>query len=383
MRVRSSTIGAVCAVAMLLLTSACVGGGSISGDDTGSANEDTAAITKLAAGSDTKPPADSPPAAKDKSVWWISCGQAIPSCSNTAAGGEEAAKALGWDFKIADGKLNIPDYTNAIRTALAAKPDAIMISGFNCPQVQGAVQDAVAQGVRIIGPDGFDCDAVPGGKKFYNVDMIPSEAVPSVDAYWRNRGVRTAEYIIAKSGGSAKIILNKGHDVPLHEVINEGFVDTIKKCSGCKIVDTVDFDTSGFTPEGPWIRDFRTALVNHPDATFTFMPFDLMMSSLGGAQAVQESRTNVKIVGGSTDIDTIQLLRDGKITAITSAFDEAWVGWGAIDELNRAFNNQPSAPEGIDFKIMDADHNLPEEVGANYVAEFDFRSAYRKAWGVE
>jgi ribose transport system substrate-binding protein len=383
MKVRSSSIRVVAGAAVLLLATACgSSGGSSAGGNSASSKVDTAAIDKMAAGYDTKPPADSPPPAKGKSVWWISCGQAIPSCSDTAAGAQEAAKAIGWDFHIADGKLNIPDYTAAIRTALAANADAIMVSGFNCPQVKGAIQDAVSQGVKIIGPDGFDCNSVPGGPKLYNVDMIPAQKVPSVDAYWRNRGVRSADYIMAKSGGQAKIIFNRGHDVPLHQVINEGFLSEIKKCKGCEIVDTVDFDTSGFTPEGPWIKDFRTALVKHPEATATFMPFDLMMSSLGGAQAVKEANSQAMIVGGSTDIDTIDLLRAGKITAITSAFDEAWVGWGAIDELNRAFNKKPSVPEGIDFKIMDANHNLPKTAGTNYQAEFDFRSAYKKAWGV-
>jgi ribose transport system substrate-binding protein len=373
---------AAAAGALLVLASACsTGPGQGSDGSTGAgAQEDTGTIDKLAEGTESPPPSDSPPPATGKSVWWISCGQQTPSCSNTTAGGEEAAKALGWDFHIADGQLSTADFAAGIRTALAANPDAIVVSGFNCPQVQGAVQDAVQQGVKIIGPDSFDCLAV-GGPQLYNVPMIPGPAVPDVDAYWRSRGTRAAQYIIAKTGGRAKIINNSGHDVPLQEVINEGFLKEIKKCSGCEIVDTVNFDSSQLGPEGQWIQAFRTSLVQHPEATATFLPLNLMMSSSGGAQAVQESGHDLIVFGGSTDLDTINLLRQGRVDAITSAFDEAWVGWAAMDELNRSFNGGQSVPEGVGFTIIDKDHNLPKDTGTGYKASVDFRSAYLKAWG--
>ena len=63
-------------------------------------------MEQLYAGTYGEPPSTSPPGVKGKSVWWISCSQAVVSCSAPAAAAKEAAQTLGIDFHIADGKFN-------------------------------------------------------------------------------------------------------------------------------------------------------------------------------------------------------------------------------------------------------------------------------------
>ena len=64
-------------------------------------------LAQLYAGSTTSPPTTSPAGAKGKSVWWISCSQAAPSCAQPAAQAAAAAKTMGIDFHVADGKFDV------------------------------------------------------------------------------------------------------------------------------------------------------------------------------------------------------------------------------------------------------------------------------------
>ena len=130
------------AAAVLLAATACSSGSSstatsatpsdssasstASSSSTGAANGATLTMDQLYAGTYAQPPTTSPAGAKGKSVWWISCSQAVVSCSEPAAAAAAAAKILGIDFHVADGKFNVGGaFTTAVRTALAAKPDAL------------------------------------------------------------------------------------------------------------------------------------------------------------------------------------------------------------------------------------------------------------------
>jgi ribose transport system substrate-binding protein len=336
-------------------------------------------MDELYKGTSVDPPAESPPGAAGKSVWWISCSQAVASCADSAAAAQEAAKALGIDFHIADGKFNVGGaFSTAIQTALAAQPDAILLYGVACELVLGPLQDAKAQGVKIMGVETPDCSD-SGGPQMFDVTEQYSDLYKNTPDLWRAYGAFSADYIINQSGGDAKVIMSSGTE-PLQNFVTEGFKTELAKCEGCSIATEVPYDSSKLTPNGPWIQAFRTSLVQHPEATAVYFPFDIMMAALGGAQAAQESGRDLVTFGGQASSDGLELLRQGKITALSSARDPGWSGWAVMDTINRALQGQPSVPEGIGFQVVDKDNNLPES--GPYVPPIDYQAAYLKAWGV-
>ncbi|MFF2846104.1 sugar ABC transporter substrate-binding protein [Streptomyces sp. NPDC058001] len=340
---------------------------------------DTAALDALYKGMENEPPSVSAKPAKGKSVWWISCGLSIPDCSVPANAAKEAAGKLGIDFHIADGKLNVGGgNASAVRTALAAKPDAIIIHGISCPIVQQPLEEAKAKGVKVLGVEALDC-ADTGGPRLFTTDMKYSKAAQSGEDYFKAWGKISAQYIIAKSGGKAKIINNEGTE-PLQATINQGFLDEIKTCGGCTIVDTIKFSSADLTPNGPWIQGFRSSLVRNPTATATFLPFDVNIATAGGAQAVKESGHKLIAVGGTGQAPAINQVRSGAITAITGAHSPEWMGYAAIDQINRALNNEPTVAQGVGARVVDADHNMPPNADDYYQSPIDFRAAYDKAW---
>jgi ribose transport system substrate-binding protein len=353
-------------------------------------------LEELWAGDLSQPPGDSPPPAPDKTIWYISCGEPHPDCSTKSAAAEEAAAAIGWDFQLVDGNLGINNaYSNGIRSAVAAGADAIAVDAVPCTTETQALTEAKAAGVPVLGVENLDCsDTAGGGPELMTVDMGYNPEYLTRKEYWTQFGKTAADYIIAASGGTAKILNNAGNDGAQQTLMNEGFLEELKKCSGCEVVETVEFNSPDLVPNGAWISAFRSALIQHPDLTAVMVPFDSMVKTLGADRAIKESGKKVctgsppydegcilavEAVGAS---DTFDSIRDGMWTASSSVRPNQWVPWAAMDSLNRFFNDELAVAEGLGFISVDAEHNLPSTPGRNYEPEIDFRSSYRDAWGV-
>ncbi|WP_162249866.1 MULTISPECIES: sugar ABC transporter substrate-binding protein [unclassified Nocardioides] len=367
------------------------GSGSSGGFDAASIGIST--LPELYKGNESAPPADAPKPVAGKSIYWISCGQQAPNCAAKAVEGQKASEAMGWDFHLIDGNFGVAGaYANAIRTAIAAKADAIVEDAFPCSDVQQPLEEAKAAGIPVLGMDTIDCSDA-GGPSLFTAEMKYNATEQSATDYWRGFGKYSAQYLINATGGQAKIINSPGTNSQ-QQLLNDGFLAEIKKCSGCEVVDTLKWNTADFVPNGPWTSAFRSSLVKHPEATAVYVPFDGMAASLGGSQAIRDAGKKictgappygsdcVTAVGGLGTSETLDLVRGGQWTGDGSAYDSGWVAWGAVDELNRVFNDQPTVPEGIGFTTVDSQENLPAKSGESFTTSFDFRSAYLKAWGV-
>ena len=267
------------------------------------------------------PPTTGPPVAKNKTVWWMGCGNSVPACKLLSDSGAAAAKLLGWNFHVANGNLNQNGgYAAAIRTALAAHPDALVIQGMDCAQVEQPLREAKAQGVPVLGVQSIDCSAeTPGAPSLIPVHMLYAKNAPTLQLYYNSFAVNAAKYIIAATGGHARVIANLGKG-GFYTYMNQGFMSTMATCSGCKIIDDVQWADADTAPNGPWIQAFTAALAKNPTANGVFIPFDSLMTTSGGLQAIKDSGLKLTVVGANgNDPATIAALRAGQVTAITSA----------------------------------------------------------------
>jgi ribose transport system substrate-binding protein len=330
---------------------------------------------------ETKPPTEGPAPAKGKKVWWISCGQQVPDCNEPASGAQAAAKELGLDFHIADGKLNVAGgNATALRTALAAKPDAVIIHGIACPVIRQALNEAKAQKVKVMGVEALDCSDPPtNGAKLFTADMNYAPKAPTTLEYFRAWGKITAQYMIASLAGKGKIINSQGTD-PLMEAINDGWTEVIKTCKDCEGVDEFNFNSSDQIPNGPYVQRLKGAITKNPDADSVNMLFDANVVSAGGERAAHELNPELKLYGGSGQNEVTDLIRAGKVVAAPAAHSPEWMGWGAIDNINRVLQDQPTVPQGVGFRPVDKDHNMPASSGESYKSPVDFKAAYKELW---
>jgi ribose transport system substrate-binding protein len=330
-------------------------------------------------GYETPPPASGPAPAKGKSVWWVSCGMSIPACSVPANAAAAAAKKIGFDFHIADGKLNVGggDLV-AFRTALAAHPAAIIIHGISCPIVETGLRQAKSQGVLTMGVEALDCSDTNQGSKLFTNDFLYSAKAPSGVNYFTAWGKISADYIIQASGGKAQVVAAIGTE-PLQAIGGQGFTTEMKKCSGCSLVDTINFTSADLIPGGPWVQKMRPALISHPAANYVWLQFDPNVAL--GTTIVNQELAKANAVGGSGEADEQDFVRQGKLKAITGAHDAQWMGWGAMDEINRALQKKPSVPEGVGPIVETKDANLPPQ-GSGFISPIKYQDVYLKSWGV-
>ncbi|MCW2848449.1 MAG: ABC-type sugar transport system periplasmic component-like protein [Marmoricola sp.] len=328
-------------------------------------------------------PTTGPAPAKNKSVWWMGCGNAVPDCKTLSDAGGEAAKLLGWDFHVADGKVNQGGgYAAAVRTALAAKPDALVIQGMDCSVIQQPLQEAKDQGVPVFGLQSLDCSEIdPSQPSLIPVKMQYHKDAETVQDYYEAIGKNAAAYLIGANDGKANVIANLGKG-GFYEYMNKGFRDEMATCAKCEILKEVRWADADTAPNGPWIQAFTVALAKNPNANGVFIPFDSLMIGSGGKQAIKDSGLDLWLVGGAgNQAELLQSVRDGEKVALTNAQSFRQLSFGAMDNLNRYFAGEKQVPEGIGPTLIDAKHNLPAK-GKFFDGSTDWLAGYKKLWGV-
>ncbi|HEY2054631.1 MAG TPA: sugar ABC transporter substrate-binding protein [Solirubrobacterales bacterium] len=396
----------VCALAVGL--AACGGSGS-SSTSGGSTSEETAeapaetekgeaettgetaggtsegGLAKLFEGNFENPPATAPTLKKPANVYFISCGQAAEGCNIPATGAEEAAKALGWKLTVVDGKFGAGNaYNTGLQQAVAAHAEAIILLGIGCNQALTGLEAAAAAKIPVIGAQSFDCDdpKVEVGKPLFASSVEYSKATPSTAEYVEAAGRAGAEYLIAKLGGEVKAI-TVGLKGPVQlEYQEEGFLEALEECETCEVVDRV----LGVPPDlenGKLKGAFATALSQNPDANVVWSSDDGVALPAEVPQAVRASGRGESVTvlsAGGCPPGTLELISGNLgMTANLCGTSVQWLGWAAVDETLRVLAGEKSAPEGMGFQLVDAEH-MPE--GESWEPPIDYKAGYEKAWGV-
>lgn len=321
------------------------------------------------------PPTSGPRAQPGKSVWVISCGQALESCSDEAEAAVAAAQAAGWHATLFDTKLQEGLIDSGIRQAIAAHANGIIISGDDCAFETSALQAARAATVPTVGVDAYDCNqSNPGAKPGFTATVKYGKDWLTYPQFLAKVGAVQAAWIanqIHDQGTILDFILSDSYS---GLGLEAGFEHEISSCSGCKVVKVklASADLGNGAQEKA-----QQVLLHNPTAKAVNVPIDSMMI-LGIAQALRSSgrASQLAVMGGEGYPPNIQLLHEG-IEDASYGYDAKWAGWAAVDELNRVLHHQPTAVEGLGFQLVDKS-NAPAHGG--FVAPIDYRSAYLKVW---
>jgi ribose transport system substrate-binding protein len=362
------------------------GGGSTTGAKTsGSTSSASGGASSgvpeaLFQGDSQAPPTSGPKPATNKTVWWVSCGMSIPDCSDVAFAAQAATKTLGWNFHIADGKLGVGGaYLSAVRQAIAAKADAIVVHGVDCSAIEQPLQEAKKASIPVIGVEALDCsDQTSGAPTLFTAPMLYSKGAPSAVEYFKSWGTLMAKYIAAKTDNKANLVLEHGI-AGYADIVNTGFVDQFKQCTTCKVGSEVKFASSDQVPNGPLSQRLKVALLKNSSADAVYMPVDSAILGAGGAKDVKESGSKAFIAGGTGSPAGLDAVRDGTVTGLL-AHSAQWMGYAAMDQLNRVFAGQPTVPQGLAVVIVDKTHNLPVKAGSAFSSSIDWKAAYEKSW---
>ena len=342
------------------------------------------ALAEAYGGSDRALPSSSPKPPKGKTVWILSCSQAAPGCAVPAAAAVAAGNALGWHMKVLDGKFDPATWNTLIRSAAAAKPDALILDAVDCAATQASLGAAKQAGVKIFGFYSFDCnDRYTSGKPMFDasLDVGGSDYANFVEDTFAKA---QAAYAVAKTGGKANIIQFYETDVAVAHHIGDGYDRWIKTwCSSCTI-NKVPF-TGADLITGKLQEKASAALTRYPSANVVAAPYDAtILLGIGPADAAAKaSGRKLMLTGGEGLAPNIALIKKG-VQDFAAGVPTGWVGWASVDGVSRMLDGQPQVDEGLGNGAVDQTHNIPTKTpyyDGNPKSQ-GYRAAYLKLWGV-
>src|SRR6516162_5056989 len=96
-------------------------------------------------------PTTGPKAQASKTIICVSSDSRNGGVKGVADGMAEAAKAIGWNFRVIDGRGDVQGRGQAIGQAIALKPQGMVLGGFDAKEQESLIDQAVAQGITVVG----------------------------------------------------------------------------------------------------------------------------------------------------------------------------------------------------------------------------------------
>jgi ribose transport system substrate-binding protein len=380
---------ALAALAVMSLAAACSKSSSNSANVTpqpgGSSSASTApnaVLDQVYKGTMTAPSSASRPAVKGKNVWIISAGQSSESSSVPVNAARDAAEKIGWKVHIYDTQLNPANAPTGVAQALAAHADGIIVDG-DGSFVRSQLEQAKAKGVVVVPIYGYDCNDPYSGKSteqlFTGYTNYGPAANKNLAAFAESYGFAQGQAVIAATNGKAQaLVFNDPQSTVVH-YLTVGFNRAIGQCSGCKVVQQINFNGLQLGPQLQQIA--AAAILRHPEVNAIKSAF-AAATLLSIAPAVQQSGRagSIYVMGGEGFQDELDLLRNHQGVNAVMISPSDWTGWSAVDSMNSLFRGEKPAFSGLGWQLVDATHNLP--ASGPWVPTVDFKSVYEKAWGV-
>lgn len=323
-------------------------------------------------------PTSGPKAQGKKTVIYVSTDQRNGGAQGAGDGAAEAAKVLGWDFRIMDGQGSVPARTTAMTQAIALKPDAIILGGVDAKEQQPMVEAAAAQGIKMVGwHAGPAVGAIEGIPQVaYNVSTDPLEVAKAAGLY-----------AVVDSGGKANVILFTDSIYAIATAKTNAEKAAVESIPGNKVLSVED------TPIGDLANrmgQLTTSLLSKYGDQWTYsiavndLYFDFSAPSLQSAGIDPAQGHPRQISAGDGSVPAFQRIRDKQYQIATVAEPLNLQGWQLIDELNRAFAGEK--PSGYVPPVhLFTPENIDKDGGDKNI--FDpgngYRDQYKKIWGVQ
>lgn len=322
-------------------------------------------------------PTTGPKAQGERLVVYVSTDQRNGGAQGAGDGAAEAAEALGWEFRILDGQGSVPARTSALTQAIALQPDAIILGGVDALEQQPIVEQAAAEGIKIVGwhagPEAGLVEGIP--EVFYNVSTDPLEVAKAAGMY-----------AVVDGGGKANVILFTDSIYAIATAKTNASKEAVEKCAGCKVLSVED------TPIGDLANrmgQLTTSLLSKYGAEWTHsiavndLYYDFSAPSLTSAGIDPAEGAPRQISAGDGSTPAFQRIRDQQYQIATVAEPLNLQGWQLIDELNRAFAGEQPSGYVPPVHLFTAD-NIDQDGGDQ--DRFDpgngYRDHYKAIWGV-
>jgi ribose transport system substrate-binding protein len=323
-------------------------------------------------------------AQKGKKIVAISCSQAS-ACAQEVAGVVAGGKAIGWNVQVVDGKGDPNVTSSAIRNAVTSGADGIVLASVNVGIVTNALKFAKQHHVPVLN----------------NASITPQDAGVDPSLVAGNnpdpnaqRGKVSGDWMIWSSGGNASVAMFLSPDAGLltrdHATLAE-----LKTCAGCKVLyqSQVGFSVTT-TPEMSQRID---SLLDRFSSQLKYIRTPYSAADSFAVPALQSrGRHDVELLDDSPTPLQMKQCYEGKNIGAVYGDNLDWVGWEAVDEMNRILEHpgQTPPPENTvwimklspKYKVAGANPppgtTCPADGNFNDGNPIDYQSKYKQLWGV-
>ena len=347
------------------------------------ANDDYVQQAKAAIAKATAPvtqwdgPTTGPKLQPNKKIIFIASDMKNGGVLGVQQGLAEAAKAAGWSLDVLDGAGSVKDQLSALNQAIARKPDGIVIGGWNPNVAKIPLKKAIKEGIVLTAWHAVPAPGpVPAYNIFYNVTSDSNEV-----------SKMAALYAVAKSNGTAKVLIftDSLYQIALDKA--NVMKDVINHCSGCQLLEFIDTplaDTSNRMPGMTFSLLQKYGDKFEYSLAINDLYFDFMAPALQTAGKGSNGKPPFNISAGDGSVTAYQRVREGKSQVATVPEPLNLHGWQLLDEFNRAFAGQK--PSGyVTPAHLVTKENIGSDGGQNNQFDPDnhYRDHYKAIWGIK
>jgi ribose transport system substrate-binding protein len=285
-------------------------------------------------------------------------------------GVQQAARAIGWQLQILDGRGTTAGQASALRTALRLKPTGVVLGGFDATAQKLALRRARALGIAVVGwHAGTRSGPDPEAGLFTNVSTDPATVARLA-----------ADYTIANSAGTANVVIFTDRRYPIASYKADVMAAQIRTCRRCAVLDIIDSPIDLAQQQMPAIV---SSVLYRFGARFRYM-LTINGIYIGGARAAfvnagrRGSDAPFAIGAGDGDASDFERIRAGDHQMASVAEPLYLQGWQIVDELNRARAKQPPSGYVAPPRLI-AKADVPE--GVVFDPPSGYRENYRRIWG--
>jgi len=298
-----------------------------------------------------------------KKIAWIQC--SIPDCQILGPPLKAAASQFGWTVQTIDAGLTPDTVKAAWDVAVRSHPDAVVATGFPSSIFASELKTLQQKNIPVI--DGFVADPVGNGL---------TAIVQGRDTS-HNIGVAFANWVLAKEGTKANVLLVHSSTFPTLLDVKDGFTSTYSsECSSCK-VKTIDVPATAYGKTLP--AQVVATLRSNPDINYVVAEEGNMI--LGIPQAMKAAGiTNVGVIGQYPSQASIQYLQDGSIVkaeVMPPIIDSMWT---MVDALARVYTGQPVDVDNAAAPLWIIQQSTAGDLTYPYFLTPNYQEQYKTLW---
>ncbi len=312
-----------------------------------------------------------------KLVFALVDNQSLPFSQSVLTGLKDSSTALGFKLTTGDGNYETIKDLQLLQSAVNQKVDAIILTVISPATVASALTSAKAAGIPVITMFGGD----PGAPDSTATGL----GVVGGSTYcYSCAGGFMADYAIANLDAkvNATIIYDSTGTYSLNTV--SGFKKQLTTyCPDTCSAKLADTHTGNFAQA---TTNAAQVAATSPDTNVIAPSIDAQVTYVLPVVNSAGASKRIIIASQNADLAPMQQIATGTAVKINIGAPNAWVGWGAMDQVVRALLKQPAVnDENIPLRIFDDTNIKTIDLTASpdsWYGDVSYQDEYKKLWSL-